>query len=83
MCRNNYMKDKTLPYLLTISPTICHIKIFILTFFSYFKKFHPSALQKNYTFIVQTMAFQAKLLSYYVFTAWFIQHGCETFQNVN
>ena len=26
------MKDKTLPYFLTISPTICHIKIFILTF---------------------------------------------------
>ena len=45
VCKNNYMKDKTLPYFLTISPTICNIKIFILTFFSYFKKFLPYPLQ--------------------------------------
>ena len=26
MCRSNYMKDTTLPYFITISPTICQIK---------------------------------------------------------
>ena len=41
------MKDKTLPYFLAILPTICHIKIFNLTFFSYYKNFHPSPLQNK------------------------------------
>ena len=48
VCRNNYMKDKTLPHFFTISPTICHIKTFIFTFFfPYFKKFYPSPLQNK------------------------------------
>ena len=34
------MKDKIFPYFLTISLIICQIKIFILIFFSYFKKLH-------------------------------------------
>ena len=42
----NYMKDKTLPYFLTISLTIYQIKIEIVTFFSYFKKFHSPLLNK-------------------------------------
>ena len=57
------MKDKTLPYFLTILPTT----IFILTFFSYFKKSHSSPLQNKQTFVVQTMAFQVKLLCHYGF----------------
>ena len=35
----NYMKDKNLLYFLTISPTICQIKILILTFFPILKSF--------------------------------------------
>ena len=47
MSKNCYMKDKTLHYFLTISPTIYHIKIFTLTFFSCFKKFLTSPLQNK------------------------------------
>ena len=31
--------------------------------FSSFKKFHPSPLQNKYTFVIQTMAFQANYLA--------------------
>ena len=51
LCRNNCVKDKTLPYLifLTISPTTYQFKSFIWTFFSHFKKFHPFLwLNKNF-----------------------------------
>ena len=36
------MKDKTLPYFLTISPTYANLHPPYI--FSYFKKFHPSPL---------------------------------------
>ena len=71
------MKNKTLPYpILTISPNIALLQLpnenTCLHIFSHFKRFHPSALNKR-TFKVQTMVFQAKLPSHYVFqshTVW-------------
>ena len=69
------MKDKTsYPVFLTISPSTCQIKIFVLAFFSRFKKFDPALLVNKKTFPLQTMAVQAKLSSHYVFqshTLWF------------
>ena len=47
---------------------------------SHFKKFHSSPLLNKSTFVKQTIAFQAKLLSQYVFQS--IQYGYETFQNI-
>ena len=60
----------TLPYFLTISPSICQIKSWSLNFFSFQK---VSFLSFTKQIVVQTMTFQAKLLSYYVFqshTVW-------------
>ena len=45
---------------------MCQIKIFILIFFPILK-FYLSAFVNKQTFLVQTMAFQAKLPSHYVF----------------
>ena len=66
---------------LTILPTICQIKIFVLTFiFSHFKKFHLSPLVDKQSFLIQTMAFQAKLPTNMFSKV--THYGYETFQNV-
>ena len=72
-------ENDALPCFLTILPTICQIKIFVLTFiFSYFKKFHLSPLVDKQSFLMQTMAFQAKL-STNMFSK-VTRYGYETFQ---
>ena len=66
---------------LTILPTICQIKIFVLTFiFSHFKKFHLSLLVNKQSLLIQTMAFQGKLLTNMFSKV--THYGYETFQNV-
>ena len=67
------MKDKTLPYFLTISLTVCQIKIFNLAFFPVLKSF---------------ILLPSKQIDYgtnYLATVFFkiIQYGYESFQNVN
>ena len=58
------MKDKTFPLFFNyFTHHICQIKIFSLTFFSYFKKFNPSPILNKYTFALQTMIFQANQLA--------------------
>ena len=61
-----------LPNFLTVLHTICQIKSLFLHFFS-FKKLHCPPWLSKLTIVIQTMAFQVKLLSHYVFqshTAW-------------
>ena len=60
------MKDKTLLYFLTISPTICQIKIFSLTSFPILKRF----ILLIVFIVLQTMVFQAKPLSHYIFQSY-------------
>ena len=67
------MKDKALPYPIfqPFHNPYAKLKSLLLRF-SHFKKFHTSPLL-NKNFLVQTMAFQAKLPSQYVFqshTVW-------------
>ena len=68
------MKGKTLPYFLTTSPTMCQIKILILTFFTILWSFILLPYQTNKPLWYKLcMAFEAKLLSHYVFqshTVW-------------
>ena len=64
------MKDKTLPYPIfqPFHPSCAKLKSLSLSLsFFHFKRHHPSPLLNKQTFVVKTMAFQAKLPIHYVF----------------
>ena len=68
VCRNNYMKDTTLRYTIFQPFHPPYAKLNLCPYISsYFKKFDLFPLVNKQTFLVQTMAFQAKLTSHYVF----------------
>ena len=75
------MKNKTFPYFLTISPTICQINIVSLTFFPILKRFILLPYKTSKLLYYKLWPFKQNFLATTLFKV--IQYGWETFQIVN
>ena len=75
------MKDETLPYFLTNSPTYAILKSLTLHFFPILKSFILLLYKTNKPLLYKLLPFRPNYLANVFFKV--IQHGCETFQNAN